>query len=202
VPLAAAALCPHPPVLVPEVAGGAAAELDELRTACHAAVAELLAAAPEVLVVLGGGPTTHEYFSPFPVSFARYGVGERGPALPLSLTMGVWLAGHAVISSAQTVAMDAPVETCVALGSRYARAESTVGLLVMGDGSACRSEKAPGYLDPRAEQFDATVAKALAEVDTAALLALDPVLAAELLVAGRAPWQVLAAAAAGSRLGG
>ncbi|HKT00116.1 MAG TPA: hypothetical protein VJT31_11340, partial [Rugosimonospora sp.] len=44
-------------------------------------------------------------------------------------------------------------------------------------------------------EFDATVAKALAEVDVAALRALDPVLAAQLMVAGRAPWQVLAGAA-------
>ena len=69
-------------------------------------------------------------------------------------------------------------------------------LLVLGDGSACRDLKAPGYLDPRAEPFDATVTKALAAADPAVLLSLDPVLADELMVAGRAPWQVLAGAAA------
>ena len=72
-----------------------------------------------------------------------------------------------------------------------------MGLLAMGDGSACRTLKAPGYLDPRAEPFDRAVTKALADADTEALLALDPALAAELMVAGRAPWQVLAGAAGG-----
>jgi hypothetical protein len=73
---------------------------------------------------------------------------------------------------------------------------------VMGDGSACRTERAPGYLDERAVGFDAEVARALAEADTGALSRLDPVLAAELLAAGRAPWQVLAGAARGGRFTG
>lgn len=72
------------------------------------------------------------------------------------------------------------------------------GLLVMGDGSARRSTAAPGYLDPRAESYDATVAHALRTADTAALLALDPALDDDLLVAGRAAWQVLAGAAGGA----
>jgi hypothetical protein len=42
------------------------------------------------------------------------------------------------------------------------------------------------------------VTKAFASVDIDTLLRLDPVLSAELLVAGRAPWQVLAGAATGS----
>jgi hypothetical protein len=67
----------------------------------------------------------------------------------------------------------------------------------MGDGSARRGVTAPGYADERAEPFDATVAEALAKGDSDALLALDPALATDLMVAGRAPWQVLAGAAAG-----
>jgi aromatic ring-opening dioxygenase LigB subunit len=77
-----------------------------------------------------------------------------------------------------------------------------VGLLVMGDGSACRSEKAPGYLDERAAAFDASVAAALAAADTAALTTLDEGLAAELRAVGRASWQVLAGAAEGTGLTG
>ena len=71
-------------------------------------------------------------------------------------------------------------------------AEDPWALLVMGDGSACRGQKAPGYDDPRAQPYDDAVARALADADAAALAGLDPVLSAELLVAGRAPWQVLA----------
>ncbi|CAM5334171.1 putative protein OS=Streptomyces albaduncus OX=68172 GN=FHS32_006126 PE=4 SV=1 [Streptomyces griseoloalbus] len=68
----------------------------------------------------------------------------------------------------------------------------------MGDGSACRTLKAPGYLDERAEPFDAEIARALGTADTAALRALDAGLARELKVSGRAPWQVLAGAAEGA----
>jgi hypothetical protein len=185
-------------VLVPEIAGGAAAELDDLRTACDEAISTLLGARPRSLVIVGSGPATVEYPHPFHISFARYGLPGSPSALPLSITVGVWLLNRfgpvAVPLRAYAVAADAPVAECVSLGARLA-AEESVGLLVMGDGSACRTEKAPGYLDPRAEAFDATVTKALAEVDAPALRALDPDLAAELLVAGRAPWQVLAAAA-------
>src|SRR5262249_5202360 len=93
-----------------------------------------------------------------------------------------------------TVDRSASVSECARLGGQLARGPS-VGLLVLGDGSACRTLKAPGYLDPRAEPFDSSVTKALGEADPAALLALDPVLGTELTAAGRAPWQVLAGAA-------
>jgi aromatic ring-opening dioxygenase LigB subunit len=75
-------------------------------------------------------------------------------------------------------------------------------MLVMGDGSACRTVKAPGYLDERAADFDAAAARALGSADVAALSALDESLAYELKAAGRAPWQVLAGAAEGAGLGG
>ncbi|HMA47188.1 MAG TPA: hypothetical protein VKP11_08320, partial [Frankiaceae bacterium] len=77
-----------------------------------------------------------------------------------------------------------------------------VALLVMGDGSAARAAHAPRGEDPRARPFDASVAAALGSADAAALLALDPSLARELVAAGRASWQVLAGAAAGRRWAG
>jgi hypothetical protein len=74
-----------------------------------------------------------------------------------------------------------------------------VGLLVVGEGSARRSLKAPGYLDERAEGFDAVVSRGLATADAQGELStLDDELAYELMASGRAPWQVLAGAAAGS----
>ncbi|RNM16262.1 hypothetical protein [Nocardioides pocheonensis] len=54
------------------------------------------------------------------------------------------------------------------------------GLLVVANGSATRTEKAPGHLDERAAGFDAAVGKALAEGDQAALAAIDTDLADEL----------------------
>ncbi|HET7196550.1 MAG TPA: hypothetical protein VFI99_16300 [Nocardioides sp.] len=55
--------------------------------------------------------------------------------------------------------------------------------LVVGNGSACRTEKAPGYLDERATGFDADLARALTAPDPAALAAIDPETSAELLAA-------------------
>ena len=65
-------------------------------------------------------------------------------------------------------------------------------LLVVADGSAKRTEKAPGHFDDRAAAVDADVLRALAEGDTAALAALDPGLCQELWLTGRAAFAVLA----------
>ena len=67
-------------------------------------------------------------------------------------------------------------------------------MLVMGDGSARRSVSAPGHLDERAVPFDDAVERAVRDGDLAALGALDPGLARELMVTGRPAWQVLAGA--------
>jgi hypothetical protein len=53
--LIAAGVCPHPPLLVPEVTGASdpgVRELRRLRVACREAVAVLLGAAPDLLVVV------------------------------------------------------------------------------------------------------------------------------------------------------
>ena len=55
--------------------------------------------------------------------------------------------------------------------------------LVVANGSACRSEKAPGYLDERSSGFDADLARALTAPDPTALAGIDPTTSAELLAA-------------------
>ncbi|MET8045227.1 class III extradiol dioxygenase subunit B-like domain-containing protein [Micromonospora sp. NPDC005215] len=214
VPLVAAAVCPHPPLLVPEVAGSAAPELDDLRAACDTAVRRLLAVDPDTVVLLGTGPVTGLIHPPATGSLQPWGVDldvplvpgqpDRGAVLPLSLTIGAWLlARHDARESvtAVQVAADAGPAELAALADEVGAAGDRVALLVLGDGSACRGEKAPGYDDPRARPYDQRVATALAEADLDVLLDLDPVLSAELKAAGRAPWQVLARAA-GSAGGG
>lgn len=52
--------------------------------------------------------------------------------------------------------------------------------LIVGNGSARRSEKAPGHLDPRAVGFDEVLGKALVTPDPDTLGALDLGLAGEL----------------------
>ncbi|MFI9274797.1 hypothetical protein ACIGXM_29405 [Kitasatospora sp. NPDC052896] len=212
--LVAAAVCPCPPLLVPEVAQGAAPELGALRAACDEAVAGLLAVGPELLVVVGGGPRAEVWTEGGAGSFHRFGVelavrlpsgGVDGPELTPALTVGAWLldrAGATLPTHACAVPADAPVDRMLGLGAGLAGLADRVALLVLGDGTACRTVKAPGYLDERAEAFDATAAAALGGADTETLAGLDPVLAAELLAEGRAPWQVLAGAARGAGLAG
>ncbi|MET9293544.1 class III extradiol dioxygenase subunit B-like domain-containing protein [Streptomyces sp. NPDC003077] len=216
--LVAAAVCPCPPLLVPEVASGAAPELDDLRAACLDAVGVLAAARPDRLVVVGPAEQADRGSHPQGAvgSLRPFGVDLEvtlGPAeatperrLPPSLTVGAWLL-------TRTDWADAPVEglgvgetlgrdRCLHVGRELASSAERVALLVMGDGSACRTLKAPGYLDERAAAFDAEAARALGAADTAALAALDEELAQELLVSGRSSWQVLAGAAEGAGLRG
>ncbi|MEU5784216.1 hypothetical protein [Micromonospora lupini] len=215
-PLVAAAVCPHPPLLVPEVAGAAAGELDDLRAACDLAVRRLLAADPDAVVLLGVGPSTGPIRPPATGTLQPWGVDldvplipgqpDRGAVLPLSLTVGAWLLARnaessavaaAPVSAAQVTADAGPVEVA-ALAEQVAGSGDRVALLVLGDGSACRGEKAPGYDDQRALPYDKRVAAALAEADLDALRDLDAGLSAQLKVAGRASWQVLAEAARSS----
>lgn len=217
--LVAAAVCPCPPLLVPEIATGAATELDAARNACADALGVLAAARPDLLVVVGpAGPagrgshpegargTFKEFGVDLGVRLGRHTGPAADRSLPPSLAVGAWLLG-------QVGWADAPVEglgvgeslepgECRAAGRELAARADRVALLVMGDGSACRTVKAPGYLDERAEGFDAEAARALAEADLGALNALDPSTAYALKAAGRAPWQVLAGAAGGAGLGG
>ncbi|MFI7063455.1 class III extradiol dioxygenase subunit B-like domain-containing protein [Kribbella sp. NPDC050124] len=197
-PVISAAVCPHPPLLVPEVASGAAGELDDLRAACLAAVDHLSAA--DRLLVVGSGDE-QQYDGSAGGSFGAYGapgvlVGTGDAVLPLSLAMGAWLLEQSkavgLPRSYLAVSPDTPPAQCLALGREIAAGNDRVGLLVMGDGSARRSEHSPVHLHPRAEVFDTTVATALGRADSVVLAALDPDLAAELQAAGRAPWQVLA----------
>ncbi|MER5872491.1 class III extradiol dioxygenase subunit B-like domain-containing protein [Streptomyces sp. NPDC002044] len=215
--LVAAAVCPAPPLLVPEVAAGAAAELGDARTACSDALAVLAASRPDLLVVVGTADEDHR--GPYPQgargTFRGFGAGadvqlgegDEGPRLlPPSLAVGAWLLAHARWGAApvEGFGVAEPLDTaaCLRAGRELAARDTRVALLVMGDGSACRTLKAPGYLDERAAAFDAAAGRALGAADTAALAALDPGLAAELQAAGRAPWQVLAGAAEDAGLDG
>lgn len=209
--LVAAAVCPHPPLLVPEVAAGAAGELAGLRAACDAALASLLAARPGLLFLVGSAPERASFGVGDWGSLEGYGVDLRLPlgarvcrgraGLPLSLTVGAWLVARSGwTGDVQAHGLPADVASAEAAdaGAEIADLDDRVALLVLGDASACRSERAPGWLDARAAAYDGAVARALAGADPAALLALDRDLAADLLVAGRGPWQALAGAAAAS----
>ena len=64
----------------------------------------------------------------------------------------------------------------------------------MGDGSARRTLKAPGYLDERAPAFDAEMERAVRAGDLGALQGLHQRLAHDFTAADRPAWQVLSGA--------
>ncbi|MEV6116905.1 class III extradiol dioxygenase subunit B-like domain-containing protein [Streptomyces sp. NPDC052109] len=217
--LVAAAVCPCPPLLVPEVAAGAAPEMDAARAACADALGVLAAARTDLLVVVGPAEQSGRGTFPqgTPGSFRGFGVDvdvRLGPAtdtaaereLPPSLAVGAWLLERTRWADApiEGLGVGEPLapERCLAVGREIGGRAGRVALLVMGDASACRTVKAPGYLDERAAPFDAEVARALGAADVAAIGALDAELAHELKASGRAPWQVLAGAAEGANLSG
>jgi len=72
--LVAAAVCPHPPLLVPEVAAGAAPELAALRAACADAVERIVAARAKLLVLVGAGEPGGERAADAWGTLAPYGV--------------------------------------------------------------------------------------------------------------------------------
>jgi hypothetical protein len=195
--------------LVPAIATGSD-EFDELRRTCLEAVKFLVTTAPDELVVAGSGPAEGTARPGETGSLAGFGVevtvalgagpAPSEPRLPLSLTIAAWLlreAGVEVQVHGRVLAATTGAGTAAELGERIAAWPGRTALLVMGDGSACRSEAAPGSFDQRAEAFDAEVSQALAEADLDALMNLDSGLAGELAVAGRPAWQLLAGAARG-----
>jgi hypothetical protein len=194
------AFSPQPPLLLPAVAGAVSPPLAVLRAAVSAAVETVLADRPEVVVVVGAGAHGVRFGQGDAGDLHGFGVdlelpfaGEARPGgrrVPLPHLLGAWLldrAGHTGVRLG--VGPDD-------LGAALADVPGPVGLLVMGDGSARRSEKAPGHLDPAAGAFDAAVARALAAGDAAALAALDPAEGERLLAAGVPVWRAVGAALA------
>ena len=191
--LAAAAVCPQPALLVPAIGRGGGPELDHLRSQCATAVDVLRTSDLTVLFVVGADVGLRAR------SLAPWGVDvpvDVPEPMPLSVLVGGWLTAGALRSF---VVVDPALEPddCAELGHELSDAAGRVGLLVMGDGSARHDVKAPGYFDERAAAYDARIAEIFAAGDLSGLASLDPVLSDELMVTGRAPWQVLAAAAGG-----
>lgn len=201
--LVAAALVPTPPLLVPEIAAGSSATDEPLRQACDAAVAEALSSAPDVVVVVGCAPATGLATGSWDWRGFGLDVPKEPPGrrLPLGLAIGAWLLDRHADSPPRRylgVGGGASPRECAELGRRSVDGDDRIALLVCGDGSARRSEKAPGHYDAAAEPWDRSVAAALGGADIEALLALRPDTADALLASGRGPWQVLAGAGSGA----
>ncbi len=198
--LVAAALVPTPPLLVPEIAAGSWADDEPLRDACDAAIGQALSVEPDLVIVVGCASATGRTDGGW--DWRGFGVAlpeqARTHQLPLALAIGAWLLDRQSSSPPRRYVGVSPqlaTPECAELGRSWADSEERVVVLACADGTARRSEKAPGYYDPAAEPWDAAAAAALSAADTDALLRLDPDTADALLATGRAPWQVLAGAA-------
>ena len=138
-----------------------------------------------------------------PLDVRRFGTtGARPspgtPTLPLSLAVGRRLldeAGWSGPTRMHAVARDASAADVDALAAELTRPGERAVLLVLGDGSTRRGEKAPGYLDERAFPYDDDARRRSRAGRRRTLLEhLDPGLADELMVLGRSAFAVLGAA--------
>lgn len=189
------ALCPHPPLLLPGLTG-ATDPVADLRAACRDAVGVLLTGGPGRVHLVGADGPSVDAASFAPGAHRPAATADRAGALsaaPLPLLVGRALlagAGWTGPVTEHAVPGSSAVADRVAFGRQLSAGGDPV--LVLGDGSARRGVKAPGYLDERAVPFDAAVLAALRAADTATLAQVDDDTAAELLAAGAVAWHVLA----------
>ena len=199
------AICPAAPLLARELTG-LDPVIPELRQACAVAAERLVRSSPEVIAVVGPGRRTAVWPADGRLNLAAFGPAlgtqsePRGSPLPLPLGLGARLldeSGYTGPRLLQSVHSGEPAAACVRMGAGLRTLSDRVGLLVMADGSACRSLRAPGYLDPRAAPFDAAIAEAVRSGDLGSLRTMDHALARELLAGARPAWHVLAGAMPG-----
>ena len=173
------AIIPATPLLLPDNVGRVD-PIPELRAAV-AEVVETLCAATDSVIVLASADRDPRHSKP-----------------PVALRIAHLLLAPEQIAYEVVIADDTSVPECHELALYLAgHAEGSVGLLVVADGSACRTEKAPGYLDERAEAFDGQIEAAVASGNLGALQRLDPQLADELLAQGRSALQTVGFLGAG-----
>ncbi|WP_028478640.1 hypothetical protein [Nocardia sp. CNY236] len=215
-----AAVVPSPPILVPQLCGGVSdgAETSDrdpvvaLRAAVFDAMRTFAALTSEWMVIGTDaiertlGPQTVGTFRGFGVDVrvgfsaaALAGADRADPQLPLGALIAGWLRGRVAPSAtveARIVSADAAPQYCHEYGAKLRvdldRTETPRGVLVVVDGAATLSTTAPGYLDDRAQGVQDRLDLFLSRGNRAGLGELDPRLCTELVLTGRAAYQVLA----------
>ncbi|MGE2718579.1 hypothetical protein [Mycolicibacterium celeriflavum] len=197
--LSAIAIVPSAPVMVPELAGGAAPELADLREAVFTAVAGL----PPRWIAVGVGRADRVVDPHHAGTFAGYGVdlrvalapgvGGDPVAMPLCALIAGWVRGAArpdasaeVRAYADGVDVDAALTHGERLRGEIDDAADPVGVLVVADGANTLTPAAPGGHDPDAIAVQAALDDALAVGDP------DPLTRLPDAVVGRVAYQVLA----------
>jgi hypothetical protein len=200
--LSAIAIVPSAPVLVPELAGAAAAEVADLTAAVLAAAALL----PPRWVAVGTGrtddvlgPDTTGTFAGFgadvPVRLSPRTDDGAGPPVefPVCALLAAWVRGRArpeAIVQVRVYSGDHDADAALACGRRL-RAEidrepDPIGVLVVADGANTLTPAAPGGHHPGDADAQLALDDALANGDIAALAQLPP------QILGRVAFQVLA----------
>jgi hypothetical protein len=196
--LSAIAIIPSAPVLVPELAGDAAAELVELREAVFACARPL----PDRWIAVGVGAADRWIEPDAAGTFAGYGADVTvalspgahavGP-LPLCALITAWVRGTVRPDArAQVRCHAAALDTAAAVAQgRLLRAEidaaaDPVGVLVVADGANTLTPSAPGGYLPETERVQLSLDDALASGAVAGLTGLPDE------VVGRVAFGVLA----------
>lgn len=196
------AIIPSAPVLIPELAGAAAAELVDLRDA----VLRCVSALPKRWIAIGVGAGDQTVGPASAGTFAGYGADVRvalSPgahelqALPLCALMTGWVRGQVspdasaeVHSCSANLDQDAAVDRGRALRAQIDKAADPVGVLIVADGANTLTAAAPGGHDPDSAEVQDALDDALATGDTPALIGLP------VGVVGRVAFGVLAGLAA------
>jgi hypothetical protein len=198
--LAVIALVPSAPVLVPELAGVAAAEVASIREAVMTAAGRL----PDRWVAIGVGSTDQTFGPETRGTFAGYGVdvpvllspdaaGAAVAAVPLAVLFAGWVRGQ-VNPHARVDVRVYPADLDVGAAAQHGRVlraeidaiPDQIGVLVVADGANTLSPSAPGGYDPGAPAVQDALDNALATPEPATLLRLSDG------VVGRVAFQVLA----------
>lgn len=198
------AFVPCAPLLIPQIAAGSSAELDELRAACDDAVARVLEYATRC-VVLAPGDTSRLISSPVEGNFRGFGVDlvvhhgtEEGAPIGWQASLGVWLANRAARGGElMVVEVESPMTGVAVLQPLI---DNTTAVVCVGDGSAGLGVKSPGYVIDGAEKFDDAVGRAIAEGSPSALFDLDLSEGLRVMAAGTPVWATLGAVASAPAL--
>lgn len=199
--LSAIAIVPSAPVMVPQLASGAAGELTDLRTAAVAAASAL----PARWVAVGVGRDDAVVGPQQHGTFAGYGVDipvalspdPDGPvtALPLCALITGWLREQAAPDAhaevrvcADGIDADAAQERGRELRTELDAVADPVGLLIVADGAHTLTPSAPGGHDPDSVPVQAALDDALGSGNVAALTQLPD------SIVGRVAFQVLGGA--------
>ena len=207
--IVSAALVPAAPVIVPGLSGHTM-PAPEVRSAALDAIQRMIDAGVDEVIVLAEADRDGLFDSTAPWGLHRIGglhpFSEAGAVFDQLLTQPLaigasmlrdagWTATTSFHALERTMSADAAAEVGRGLGAT----PRSVGLLLLGNGSACCTEKAPGSFHPQAETFNATLLTVIRQGDRAAMMELSAHDTADQLSDVRVPLQVFAGATSGHR---